>query len=492
MKRILTILRTAALIALVALVALVPARAALAQDGPAHPSCNGLNDADCQLLLDASAAMNALTSVAIPSFEANLMVETDSDSLELAIEGDAAFRVPSQFVTLINELPKNEVPSDLTPYLDFIDQLDSEMLLDMLGDTLLHVNIADAYADVPEEMSGSISAEAILKDSSLFVRLPSPAAGDTWFGDMLEFDPQTLAELDAALADLKVAMLDEEFQAGLEDINDLNALIMPLQEAIGQYIVTTRQPDITRDGQALAVFETNFDFKGLLASTELSQALADMLSDPAFAGMLEEENAGLEEITPTQVQFALMTISLVLGDDTTLTQTQYIGLDDGYLHGVEGDLNLTFDLASLIPDMGSVIVSGDFAAGFDAFNAVTADDVPTPEDYQPLETIENYYVGSADQISGALEPGVPVRVDDINSSVADIYTLDLEAGDEVSFELDASSAPFVSVYDPYGFAVLNLDTYADDLDGFTAGETGTYLVVVEAYWGSYELTATVE
>ena len=479
----------ASLAVLVAVMAFGPVLPALAQDGGTDLDCNGLNETDCQILRDSAVAMADVYALSIPSYEAKLGIEVDSETMELSIAGAAAFALPSEAMALLSDLSTGESMTDVTPMLDLLDQIDAEYLVELLGDALVYVSVTDAFASIPDDMEGSLTGQLIFKDQGLYVQLPSPEAGDTWFGEELLIDAQALAELDVALAEMKVALLDEETIEGLSQIEPLTDLQMALAEAVAPFVVTTRGADQVIDGSSVAVFTTEFDLKGMLQSEAFAQSIVDILTDPALAELMDEDPA-LEDLNATQVQFVLMTVALVLGDNNTIETRQYVGLDDGYLYGMEGDLNLEIDATLLDAEAGTVALYGDFAVRLADFNAVDVAAIEVPAEYLPLDMAENYYVGTSDNITDALEAGDVVSVNVEEDSQTKVYAIGLEAGNELVLTMVGNSSPSVVLYGPDGFQVESWD-YASDEMRYTADAAGGYLVVIDAYWGSYEMGVAV-
>src|SRR5690606_9908152 len=126
------------------------------------------------------------------------------------------------------------------------------------------------------------------------------------------------------------------------------------------------------------------------------------------------------------------------------------------------------------------------------FNAVTPDMVEVPDDYLPLEQIDEFLPGGPSQIVDELAPGETISATSAESG-DQIYALALEAGDAVTLALDSDAFLSLEVYGPDGFRVDAAGDGQGDALTFTAGEAGTYLVVVNSYWAAdYDLSVEVE
>ena len=136
-------------------------------------------------------------------------------------------------------------------------------------------------------------------------------------------------------------------------------------------------------------------------------------------------------------------------------------------------------------------VYGEFALRFADFNAVDASVVEVPAEYLSLDQTDLYYVGTSDNIMDALEPGDVVSGGSMDESATDVYVIGLEAGDELVLVMNSSYNPPVMLYNPAGFQVADWG-YMDDEMRYTAEEAGSYLVVIESYWGEYELIVAVD
>jgi hypothetical protein len=262
-----------------------------------------------------------------------------------------------------------------------------------------------------------------------------------------------------------------------------------LTDLANKYVVTTRGDDAEMMGQTMSVFTTTFDLKALLSDPDLPGLLIDFFSNPALSN-LGANTGDLSSINETQIQFLLLTAGLML-KDATLSASQWVGADDSYIHQLDLTATINIDLSLLGVDADIQAVNIDAAvsvemADFDS-DVLAAVDVPT--EYVPLDKSNDFLVGSPSMIEQELAVGQTFAAAFSQNDTQDIYSLLLEAGQAVTIELNSKDYPYLKLYGPDGFLIGEFDTYDADSLEFTAETTGTYLIVVKAYWEmDYEIT----
>lgn len=480
------IVRFVSLFTLVVVLAISPVLTAVAQDG-GPSTCNGLNTSDCQLLKDSSAAMAGVTSFTMPAWNISAELLAGEESASFEASGSGAVAIPAGLVALLSDLPPAMGSTDLGPFISLLERLDAPMVEEILGDLMLHMNIEHAALDTPEEsMSGGLNI--LFDDMGLYLQAQSPTGAEAWFGQTLKLTPTDLAELQAGLAEMQAELQNEDLLSGLEDLSGLEEYQVALAELANRYVTSVRGTDVTVHGQSAAAITTSFDAKALLNDPELAALLVDLLNDPALA---DADMGDMSGVGQTEVQFLLMTVGLLL-QQADVSVTQWIGLSDSYLYGFA--VNIAFELELGLFDTGeeleSIAASLDFSVEMDNFNAIPADYITPPTDFYGLDGLDDFYMGSPDQVIANLRADQPVTGSFSYEGPSEhIYGLVMPAGDTVEIVLESDDYPYLTVYGPDGFQLTDFDLYYDDTLTFTAQAEGMHLVVVEAYWDlDYTLT----
>jgi len=473
------------------LMALGPTAVALGQGGEKPINCNGLSDADCQILIDSTAAMQGLQSVTMPEWAVDLTVTTDQQTMDVHMNGSAALLIPPYAWTLISALQNLSTTFDPTVLTTTLQQLDAATMVDLLRALGLHLKLDEVRLPQQPNLSGPI--EIIFKDMGLYLHAPTPTGADAWFGEPLVLSPEDLSEVETSLQEAITGLQSQETQQMLAQLSELSGPVQRLQALMARYISTTRGADTVYNGQTMYTFTSTFDVKRFLADPDLPPLLLALLKNPALA-TLELDLGDIETLNEAQVQFVLMTVSLIV-TDARLGMEQWIGAQDRYVHRLSLDLSLDLNLALLgeQAEMQTASVQGSVYALLDKINSTTLDTVTIPAHYYPLDESSNYLIGTPDQVKGPLTMGQVVSGSFVNVDeiARDLYSLPLRAGDTVQIALVSEDYPYLRVYGPDGFLVEEFDTYFEHNVTFTAQKTGVHLFEVYAYWDmAYELTVS--
>ncbi|MBN1563861.1 MAG: hypothetical protein JXA10_08480 [Anaerolineae bacterium] len=461
-----------------------------AQDSEAMVNCNGLSEADCQILIDSAAATSTISSFTIPTMQGELSLTIGDETMDGKISGSAAMILPGSLIAMMSDMQGMTSMTDMQPIIDLYSKFNSELLMQMLGEMGLHVTVDELVLSVPGETPVDMSLEAIFKDMGLYVRVPSPTANVQWFGETLEVDEEDLAEIDEMFAELITTFEDPEMQEMMAQMSEFEGFAAEFTEFVNSYVITTRGEDVDMMGQTMAVFTTTFDLKALLADPALPAMIMGLLENPALAAMdIDPEEL---EVNETQIQFVLMTAGMML-QEVTLSSTQMIGLDDKFVHHMALDMALDVDLSLMGgSEMNTLVGSAHFEADMTDINSTTMDAVEVPTEFRDLDDMENFLVGSPAMIEGNLALGETFSGLFEDDDTEDVFALALDAGQTVQIEIKSDDYPYVNIYGPDGFLVEELDTYYGDSVELTADAAGTYLIVVEAYWNlDYDLTVRV-
>ncbi len=463
-----------------------------AQDGDTPGvNCNGLDEADCELLTDASTALQEgeIRSFTMPDWAIELNLKAGDETIVFRTAGSGRVVLPAAALALLSDMPQSFTAGgqyNLEGVIAFYESLDAESLLEMLQELGLELAITEARLQTPDQtLSGS--AEVVFKDGTLYVRLESPAGESVWFGETLDITDAMVQELQATFDEMAAALQSPEMEDLLDQASSLSAAMMPLAELANAHVTTVREADAELSGQPVAVFTSTFDLSGFLTDPELPGAIVTLLNDPALAALSEQE-MGIA-INEAQVQFMLMAAGMIAGD-TTFSSTVWVGLDDRLPRRLALDVTLDFDLSLLgDPEIPGLTGGLSFAVDMNQINSTTMDDVSVPSTYEPLERTSEFLAGGPDMVEGELTLGQTFSGGFTGDDEQDIYTITLDAGQNVQIELASDDYPYLTVYGPDGFEVAAFDPYFDDVLALTAPTSGTYFIEVKAYWElDYDLT----
>lgn len=466
-----------------------------AQDGGMPPvNCNGLSEEDCAIVTQAALAVQSgeLQSFTMPAWSLNLDLAVGEEAVTFYTAGSGRAVLPPSAMALLSDMPEvmGADGYNVDALIAFYERLDADMIVQMLEELGLQLVIDEARLSAPgEAMSGS--AEVLFKDMGLYVRLESVTGNEQWFGDELEITEVMKAELDLALAEMVAELQNPEFADALNELEDVAGIFMPLADVVNTHVMTTRNADAEMGGQAMYSFTTTFDLNGFLNDPDLPAAIVAVFENPTLAELSEEEMD--LEINETQIQFVLMTASLLLGE-TSLSSTQWIGADDGLPHKLTLDLVVDVDLSLLgDPEVTGLTGNVAFMVEMDELNSATMDPVEVPAEYESLERTGEFLVGGPELIESELTLGQSYSGSLMGDDSEDVFSLELGASDTVTLEVASDDDAYVTVYGPDGFEVAYFDTYFDEEMMVTADAAGMYVIVIESYWGlDYDLTVRAE
>jgi hypothetical protein len=480
------------------LVVLILAGAVLpvaAQDGSTMVNCNGLSDADCEILTTAADAMSSMSSFTIPEWSFDVNIAAGEEAMNASGSGSARLVIPGALLALMSEIPSDM--TDVNAMLSAYQMITSDLILDML-DTMGADLVVDNFSvSVPGEIPTTLDGlQAMYKDRGVFMHMTSPTGAEAWFGQEIDVSAANVAELEMCLEEMQAAleegMADPAFSETFGQMDDLMGLVDPLTQVVNAHTTTVRGDDMELMGQTMMPFTTTVDLLGMVNDPDLASALVRMLEDPMLAELTGGElaNMGLDV---KQLE-ALLAIAATFVNEGAVTSTIVVGAD-GFVHQMSMDMVIDVNLAILgDPTMPGLRITADYAIGFDAINSTTLDDLAAPATFQPLEMLGDFLVGGPDMIDATVALG-----DTFSSSMSydggeDVLALPLAAGDAVLLTLDGDEYPYVDVYGPDGFAVARYNTYYDDTEmAFTAEADGTYVIVVTSYWElHYDLTIVAQ
>jgi hypothetical protein len=300
----------------------------VAQDSP-NPLCNGLSDDDCQMLVDAQANLDGVTSFTVPAWSIGFKLETLEQKASFDAKGSGAFSMTSD------------------------------------TDFVIHLVIDDASMESEGETQSG-SAEVIVTPEKVYLLY-----GDEWYADDLSaenLDSLGLGSL-AGAADMlgsgeDGSLLSMEF-LGITGIDLTN-------------VVTTTRGD---DMEGMAVFSTDVDLAGLLVAVLSSPGVGELM------GMtMGDSTSELPAMSPEDIQMLAMFIQPMF-EETTIVVEEWVNPEDMMLHGLKADIVLNVDASLLVPEVGKVAGEFHFMTGMDDFNEPV--EVTLPENTKPLSELED-------------------------------------------------------------------------------------------------------
>jgi len=448
--------------------------AAFAQDG--GPLCQGLSVADCRRLENAFLATQRLASVTVPAWSAELDLSAEGERVFFAARGSAALALPPELTTLRDTFLAVETVTPRTIVL-FLNEIDSATVQTMLSETLLAVVVDEAELETPDGLTTG-SAAVLLKDATLYLNLPSPAGETTWFGQSLELTPDDLAEIDAALAELRTGLLDPEVRRTFDVLGGLLLLQQGVAAVAQSHLTTTRLSDEVINARPMAVYATSLDVSSLLVDPALAPALLALIQEAAA----QDPTLEPVEINQAQLRLLLLVLNLMLSEGT-LTVSYRVGLDDGYLYRLqaEGALEIDPSIFATEEDAPTDPVSLRFSFSLDLadFDAVDPALVETPEQFYPGEALDNFLVGTPAQVEQVLVVGEALDGALPADGGTHIYALPLEAGQAVSVSVESDRSLLLSAYDANAFLIDSLWSFARLPLSFVADTPGVYFITVE-------------
>jgi hypothetical protein len=292
--------------------------------------CGTLSADDCAILEQSATAMADLSSAAA---ELNVQIDVenipDTPNININLSGTAAYNVDMAAMEgMASEGLEGEAALEaITTALSGFD-----------GELDLTLTLPEDIAAAGGLPASEINLQLALVDGVGYINfdpLDSLAGGALsaqgftgWGGiNFIDVINQVVAQNPEALDQLNMG-------AGATAAMDPAALAAV--EGLAQYISIERQADV--DGAA--VFVTNIDFGGAV-------------SDPAFQDLIQQAVAASgQTMDDAEFQQALGVLQLV-GNDVTLSSTQYIDPSTGYV--LRGELNFSLDLTTLLAASGQTV-----------------------------------------------------------------------------------------------------------------------------------------
>ena len=318
--------------------------------------CVGLSEADCAILMEATAKSEEITSFymdfAVDFTLGNLgavammMGETEEvGDITLNVEG------AGPFMTDMAVMPPAKMELAINAEMNDGTQTDGGSINLIMVDGVIYAS-----------EDGGATWEGVTFEDALNAMEPIDRAmlEGLLGGDLSELPEGALSPNDLAAGN-PLAML-EEFGLSEEDIMALSR--------VECFVTQQRLADQEMMGQTMYVFETVIDLGPLFAS-------------PEFSNVMNAVMAAAAEEDPSAAEMGMMIPMLLSGLDLTITQTQYIGADDMFVHGLAMDMALAFDLSMLMgggqggQEIPPIMMDAHFDVTLDQINSMF--DIVAPE-----------------------------------------------------------------------------------------------------------------
>lgn len=477
------------LLALVALLIAGPAGLTLAQDGP---NCNGLSEADCQILVDSQAAMRDVHAFEMPSWSLDLRVEAEGETVLMTANGSGRVALAPALIALTSDMPAAPSGVDLGPMIDFLKTLDRSQIEAAIMETGLHMIVDQAATQTPDE-SNAASAEILFYNGGLYVRQRAPNGAEAWFGEMLDMSELDMEDLQSGLEDMQEDLDSEETQEAIAQLSELSGTMAGLGDAVNSQVTTTREADQEFNGHPVAVFKTTFDLPGFLASPDLAQYLTSILTSPAMSAL--GTDVDLSQLNQKTMVLVLTAVSLGL-EQSEISMEQWIGTEDHYMYKMGMTVDINLDM-SYLPDteIPPIRMTLNVGLAMDNFNGDVFAGIEAPAEFRPMDDTDAFLAGGPDMIEAELQVGQSFSgAFDDSSDYTDVYSLPLKAGDAITVEVQGTDGnPQMTLYGPDGFEVASVYGYSDEDLVYTATQDGVYLLSVENYWSmKYELIVRLQ
>jgi hypothetical protein len=304
------------LLVFVLLLALVPVVGA---QGGTDLTCHQLSEADCAIVQTAMAN------------SANMKSANIDFTMDFALGG-----LSTLGAMMGGTSPMGDVTMNVTGSGPLEEQLDA------MPPAALSMDINASLNDGTTTQTGTVSL--VVVDGVIYVQQEGGQWEGATFEDVLKsLDPQTQGMLSGLLGGDITQLPQGSLTPG--DLSSGNATALLEQLGLGPdtldivnipgFITQTRQPD--EDGTY--VFQTVIDSAPLFAAPEFQQLLNTLVSEASTQD-------------PSAAQVAMLIPMLLGGASINVQETQRIGADDTFLHGVELNLTASLDLSALMGAAG--------------------------------------------------------------------------------------------------------------------------------------------
>jgi hypothetical protein len=391
---------------LLVLLMLFSATPALAQAGelPA-PFCGKLAKKDCDLIKKAQAAALELSSYTVNSemnFSVSGVPELPIEEITVGLAQDAILRMDPELMAemaALNGMDPADLMGNMEELADLVVRFYENIGLDLVVTLTISKEIADLIsADAPFEMPEEVSLHVVLLDGFAYVDTedlefidPMVTSMGKWVG--IDFAGLMQMAMNEALAQQQ----SPEAQ-GMMSGMALGSMFSSeqIRGLVEDYVVIERLKDAKVDNQAVAVFETTFDFAGFVASDGLWDFVDENLE---IINAMSETKVSKSELQ--EARMALTFLGPALFQTLDFVTTQSIGIKDYYPYASE--LALNWDLSTIMAfaaamDSGAArgqgdgpqaVINLDVSTVSGDFNDAPEIEAPADAAIVPLEALQN-------------------------------------------------------------------------------------------------------
>lgn len=268
------------------------------------------------------------------------------------LEGLTSFRAPSYAISFDADIEGDQMAFSAAGNAAFMLPADP---MNPTEGLMVYLQIDNAMAnDGTQSQEGS--ATVLVKDGMAYVNY-----NDQWYGDSLD---------EADLEGLDISQLSSASEIGLGDIDLTNVLL------------TARGDDAELMGQSMMTYVTNVD---------IVQLITVVLGSPAVGQALAGQDMGMEGMTPEDLQMIGMMLAPLL-QGTSITLEQWIGADDGLVHKVALNADITFDMSMFDPEAAPMALNLSFEAEIADYNGTF--EYEAPAEYAPMDELNAQLEGA--------------------------------------------------------------------------------------------------
>jgi len=344
--------------------------------------CGDLSEADCAILTNAQTASGSLDS---QLFDFNLNVDVSNvpgmdEPLAFSLTGSGAF---AGMAALQSHMTAMQTSMMGTPDLSAMQEnfgAIADALREFSGDLNLTLTLpADLMAMVSPNAPDNITLQVRMVDGIGYLNLDplepilarsGMGSMSGWVGiDVVGLLQAAFEQLDADMLSSSMDMSSSEAMMGyMEAFSD--------PKFLSEFVTIER----TDDGSGeTAVFDYTFDFGRLMGSPEFQNMMrAQMEQQMAASGAtISEEEMG-----------AALAMSSQMMKGITMTMTEEIGLEDGFIHSINGSVRIdTQGMMTALSEAGEVsqsaaqtapLINITFSTNYSSFNS--APEITAPED----------------------------------------------------------------------------------------------------------------
>lgn len=356
--------------------------AVFAQNTAMTLPCGNLSEADCTLLTNAQTASSSLDS---QMFDFNLHVNISNlpemnEPLAFSLTGSGS---TGGMAALQSHMMAMQSSMMGTPDFSALQENFGEIadaLREFSGDLNLTLALpADLMAMAGPNMPDNINLQIRMVDGIGYLNLDplQPILARSGMSNMSGWiGIDVVGLLQAAFEQIDSSMLSSGMDMSSSDamMGYMEAFSDP--EFLANFMTIERTDDGSGD---TAVFEFTFDFSKLMASPEFQNMMrAQMEEQMAASGVtLSEDEMG-----------AALAMSSQMMKGITMSMTEEIGLEDGFIHSINGSVNVdTRGMMTALSDAGEVsqstaetapVIDITFGANYSSFNS--APEITAPED----------------------------------------------------------------------------------------------------------------